>query len=76
MESKDPVEAVQAAMAEEGYPEVQPDFALSEVDTLTRWVAAHSIEEALGVRIADERIQQARTVADLLDAGTERASGN
>ncbi|MGO1592429.1 MAG: hypothetical protein ACTHW1_05785 [Ancrocorticia sp.] len=74
MESKDPLQAVQSALAEEGHPEVGVDFALSEVDRLTKWVGAHAIEEALGVSIPDEQIESAATVGELVALAQEGKS--
>ena len=45
-----------------------PEFDVTEVDALTRWVAAVAIEKAAGRRFTDEQIQEARTLADLLNA--------
>ena len=66
MESRDPAQVVRDAFAEEGYQEVDMDFALSEVDQLTRRVGARALEEAFKVRIPDAAIESALTVGDLV----------
>ncbi len=68
MDTKDPLEEAQQALAFEGYERVTPEFDVTEVDALTRWVAAVAIEKAAGRRFTDEQIQEARTLADLLNA--------
>ena len=66
METKDPIQAAQEALAFEGYENVSADFDLARVDAVTRWVAAVAMEKALGQKFTDERIQEADTLADLL----------
>ncbi len=66
MDTKDPVQAAQEALAFEGYENVSPEFELMQVDTVTRWVAAVAMEKASGRKFHDEQIQEARTLADLL----------
>ena len=67
MESKDPSQVLFDAFAEEGHENVSLDFALSEVDRITRWVGAHALEEALNVKLADQDIEEAQTAGDLVE---------
>lgn len=59
--------AATEALAREGFTEVNDSFNFSQVDRITRWVAALAIEKASQQTIPDVRITQAKTLEDLLD---------